>query len=175
MSCDMHRWTLLVFLSSVHELEFTLRNENKRLRSAISFPIRPATLGCRSLWTTRHNRCVLNGLPWREEQLVNSISDVETGPELFHSASTALNRKHQVTECLFENLLLHFKRKINIDSDMVRYKSSKLNNNTELLEGQLKFVQISRRECVRTSLVDRDREWARHYTVLHDHGNNTVN
>ena len=47
---------------------------------------------------------------------MNSISDVETGLELFHSESTldlhAWKRKDQVTECLYEQLLLRFKSKV---------------------------------------------------------------
>ena len=75
-----------------------------------------------------------------------------------------------MTECFFEQVLLHFKRKINIDGDMVRHRSSKLNNNTELLEGQLAEVFAEFAECADDAC--RDRKWT---TVLHDHGNNTVN
>ena len=49
ISCDKQRRALLVFLSSVDELESTLAIENKSLRSAFFFPIRPATSGCHSL------------------------------------------------------------------------------------------------------------------------------
>ena len=98
----------------------TSRNPRSRMKTKLRLRVPPirfdqprqAIIPCE---LTRHDHCVHDCLPRRERQLVNSISDVETGLELFHSESTyrlASNRKDQVTECLFEQLLHRFKRKV---------------------------------------------------------------
>ena len=77
-----------VFLSSVDEQESTLTNENKTetpLPPFRSDQPRQAIIPCE---LTRRDHCVHDCLPRRERQLVNSISDVETGLELFHSELT---------------------------------------------------------------------------------------
>ena len=86
-SCQSHV-ALPVFLSPVDEQESTLTNENKTETPLPPFRFnqpRQAIIPCQ---LTRHDHCVHDCLPRRERQLVNSISDVETGLELFHSEST---------------------------------------------------------------------------------------
>ena len=64
---------------------------------------------------TRHDHGVHDCLPRRERQLVNLISDVETWTPTFPQRVNnrlASNRKDQVIECLLEQLLLRFKRKV---------------------------------------------------------------
>ena len=79
---------LPAFLSPVDEQESTLTNENKTETPLPPFRFdqsRQAIIPCE---LTRHDHCVHDCLHRRERQLVNSISDVETGLELFHSEST---------------------------------------------------------------------------------------
>ena len=108
---------LPVFLSPVDEQESTLTNENKTETTLLPFRFdqpRQAIIPCE---LTRHDHCVhdCHGLPRRERQLVNSISDVETWTPTFPQRvdnRLASNRKDQVIECLLEQLLLRFKRKV---------------------------------------------------------------
>ena len=131
-SCQSHV-ALPVFLSPVDEQESTLTNENKTQTTLPPFRFdqpRQAIIPCE---LTRHDHCVHDCLPRRERQLVNSISNVETWNPTFPQRvdnRLASNRKDQVIECLLEQLLLRFKRKVGCD-DMVRQKSSKLKNHNE--------------------------------------------
>ena len=78
------------FLFLSHQL--TSWNPRSRLKTKASDPPssfrfdqpRQAVIPCE---LTRHDRCVNDGLPQRERQLVNSISGVETELELFHRES----------------------------------------------------------------------------------------
>ena len=86
-SCQSHV-ALPVFVSPVDEQKSTLTNENKTETPLPPFRFdqpRQAIIPCE---LTRHDHCVHDCLPRRERQLVNSISDVETGLELFHGEST---------------------------------------------------------------------------------------
>ena len=86
--CQSHV-ALPVFLSPVDEQESTLTNEDKTETPQPPFRFdqpRQAIIPCEL--TRRHDHCVHDCLPRRERQLVNSISDVETGLELFPSEST---------------------------------------------------------------------------------------
>ena len=90
-SCQSHV-VLPVFLSPVDKQESTLMNENKTETPLPPFRFyqpRQAIIPCE---LSRHDHCVHDCLPRRpagpERQLANSISDVETGLELFHSEST---------------------------------------------------------------------------------------
>ena len=110
-------WRFLFFLSPVDEQESTLTNENKTETTLRIPPFRfdqprQANIPCE---LTRHDHCVHDCLPRRERQLVNSISDVETWTPTFPQRidnRLASNRKDQVIECLLEQLLLCFKRKV---------------------------------------------------------------
>ena len=89
-SCQSHV-ALPVFLSPVDEQESTLTNENQTETPLPPFRFdqpRQAIIHCE---LTRHDHCVHDCLHRRERQpkkrVVNSISDVETGLEIFHSES----------------------------------------------------------------------------------------
>ena len=124
---------LPVFLSPVDEQESTLTNENKTETPLPTFRFdqpRQAIIPCE---LTKHDHCVDDCLPRRERQLVNSIFDVETGVELFHSESTInLPRTGKIMwqNVCSNNCSFALKEKSNGD-DMVRHKSSKLKKHNE--------------------------------------------
>ena len=110
MSCGASCFSLTSRRAGIHAHEW-----KQNWDYATSFPIRPATSGYHSFELTRHDHCVHDCLPRRERQLVNSISNVETWTPTFPQRVVnrlASNRKDQVIECLLEQLLLRFKRKV---------------------------------------------------------------
>ena len=118
---------LYVFLSPVDEQESTLTNENK---SETPLLLSDSTSHVRLSFLVNWQDmiCVHDCVPRRERQLVNSISDVETGLELFHSESTIdLPRTGKIRwqNVCCNNCSFTLKEKSDGD-DMVRHKSSKL-------------------------------------------------
>ena len=132
---------LPVFLSPVDKQESTLTNENK---SETPLLLSDSTSHVRLSFLVNWQDmiCVHDCLPRREQQLVNSISDVETGLELFHSESTIdLPRTGKIRwqKVCSNNCSFTLKEKSDGD-DMVRHKSSKLKKHNEksmLVERQL--------------------------------------
>ena len=116
----------------------TSRNPRSRMKNKTETPLPPfrldqprrAIIPCE---LTRHDHCVHDCLPRRERQLVNSISDVETGLELFQSESTMdLPRTGKIRwqNVCSNNCSFALKEKSDGD-DMIRQKSSKLMKHNE--------------------------------------------
>ena len=110
-----------------------LRSRMKtHLRLGYSFPMRPATSRSYSLrtdktWSVCMTVCLDgNGNSWTWSPMLRLDSNFPQRVDNW----LASNRKDQVTECLFEQLLLHFKEKSDGDN-MVRHKSSKLKTHNE--------------------------------------------
>ena len=173
-SCQSHV-ALPVSLSPVDEQESTLTNENKTETPLPPFRFdqpRQAIIPCE---LTRHDHCVHDYLPRRERQLVNSISDVETGLEIFHSESNIdLPRTGKIRwqNVCSNNCSFALKEKSDGD-EMVRHKSSKLKKHKEKSRNLLVERQLQKARGVRTHWKCMHCIAAIASTVLH--GNNAVN